>query len=108
MIKIIDISYWQTPSRIDYDLLAADIDGAIVRATYGTNKDTAFLTHTSELIARGVPVGAYGFITEYHDPLAQAQAFSEQVKALGDPLPMGQWADVENAVSYTHLTLPTN
>ena len=38
MKPIIDISFWQDPDKINYDLLASQIDGVIIRAAYGTSK----------------------------------------------------------------------
>jgi len=35
MKPIIDISYWQKPELINYDKLAQQIDGVILRAAYG-------------------------------------------------------------------------
>ena len=77
MKPIIDISYWQNPRNINYDRLAAAISGVIIRAAYGSgvpNKwegaDIEFENHYREFTKRGVPVGAYQFITEYQ-PLAE-------------------------------------
>ena len=58
MKPIIDISFYQNPSAIDYDLLAANVSGVILRACYSTYKDTAFDRHYQEFTSRGVPVGA--------------------------------------------------
>jgi len=39
MKPIIDISYWQQPALIDYDKLAGQVDGVILRAAYGVKAD---------------------------------------------------------------------
>lgn len=64
----IDISTWQNPSDINYDLLAKEIDFAILRVGftgYGTgeslHKDDAFERHYEELHKRDVPLGAYWY-----------------------------------------------
>lgn len=64
----IDISYWQNPKLISYDLLSKNIDFAILRVGYTSigdgktlNQDTAFETHYKELTNRGIPVGAYWY-----------------------------------------------
>ncbi len=62
MKPIIDISYYQSPVAINYDLIASQVSGVILRAAYGKWKDTAFDRHYAEFTARGVPVGAYHYI----------------------------------------------
>jgi GH25 family lysozyme M1 (1,4-beta-N-acetylmuramidase) len=117
MIRVIDVSKWQSPSQIDYDKLASEVDGVILRACYGKYKDTAFLTHARELALRGVPLGAYQFITQYNSVLDQVLALSEQLKELEtvvdlgngfgmvvEDLQLGIWADVENEAGATPLT----
>lgn len=39
MKPIIDISYWQNPELINYDKLAQQIGGVILRAAYGLKAD---------------------------------------------------------------------
>ena len=79
MIKGIDISAHQVPSKIDYDKLSKEIDFAILRVGYtgyginpphsnNFNKDVHFETHYKELAKRGVDIGVYyygGAINEY-------------------------------------------
>lgn len=64
--KIIDISSYQSPFTINYDTLAKEIDGVILRVGFtgwGTgkdcNKDNTFETHYRNLKKRGVQVGCY-------------------------------------------------
>ena len=97
---IIDISYHQRPESIDYDKIASQIDGAILRAAYGTGApgkfegaDPAFETHYDELHKRGVPLGAYHYITEYQDIDEQARLFLDTVR--GKEMQLGYWCDVE-------------
>lgn len=59
MKPIIDISAWQPPSSINYDRLANEVSGVILRVAYGTRADIHFATHYREFRARNIPVGAY-------------------------------------------------
>lgn len=97
---IIDISAWQKPELINYDKLSQQISGAILRAAYGTGApgkfegaDPSFAKHYAELHKRGVPLGAYHYITEYQPIDTQARLFVETVK--GKDLKLGYWCDVE-------------
>ena len=40
---ILDISEWQVPNQINYDQLAKQINGVIVRVQYGSNFDSSNL-----------------------------------------------------------------
>jgi GH25 family lysozyme M1 (1,4-beta-N-acetylmuramidase) len=95
MKRLIDISYYQDPSKIDYDALAGSVDGVILRAAYGVryNPDTAFNKHYQEFTARGVPVGAYHFLVEYETVDAQLALLKQTLD--GKDLPLGIWNDVE-------------
>ena len=70
---IVDISGWQLPKQIDYDSLAKNVSGAIVRV-YGGSKiskdsnaahssgiDKSFKTHIKEFQKRDVPVAVYSY-----------------------------------------------
>ena len=100
-IKIVDISYHQDPSKIDYDKLAASADGFILRAAYGTGvegkwygTDPAFNKHYEELyIKRGKPCGAYHYIVAYKPISEQVEVMYNAVK--GKKLALGLWCDVE-------------
>ncbi len=60
---IIDISEWQVPQQINYDQLAAKIDGVIVRVQYGSNYiDKHYQTHIKEFQKRSVPVAVYAWV----------------------------------------------
>lgn len=71
---VIDISWWQDPTKIDYDKLANQIDGAIIRIGFSSTsdgkpkEDNRFCTHYDELTKRGVPVGGYWYSTATSKP----------------------------------------
>ena len=112
MKPILDLSYYQKPEAIDYDLIASQIDGVILRAGYGTGapgkftgKDPAFERHYAEFHKRNVPIGAYCFITEYQPLAEQAKIFIDAVS--GKTLELGYWADVEIENGAEKLTAKT-
>jgi GH25 family lysozyme M1 (1,4-beta-N-acetylmuramidase) len=101
MKPIIDISFYQDPALINYDLLAANVSGVILRACYGIWKDTAFDRHYAEFTARGVPVGAYHYIIGSLGMKAQSDSFDA---AIGDKtLELGRWIDVEDRREGTRI-----
>lgn len=102
MKPIIDISYWQDPALINYDQLAAEVDGVILRAAYGVRKDTAFDRHYAEFTRRGVPLGAYHFIVEYKPIAEQVALFLNAVN--NKSLKLGYWCDVEYEAGADKLT----
>lgn len=104
MKPLIDISIWQDPSLIDYDRLAAQIDGAILRVGYGTHKDTAFERHYAELHKRGVPLGVYYFPLDGNVGL-QVDKFAQLVE--GKYFALGAWVDVEHPLWPATLSKPT-
>ena len=93
MKPIIDISKWQAPSAINYDTLAGNISGAILRANYGRAKDTQLDTHYAELTARGISLGCYVFITQYQTVSSQVDALQSAIA--GKVFKLGLWLDVE-------------
>jgi len=101
MKPIIDISFYQVPSAINYDLLASQVSGVILRAAYSNYKDTAFERHYSELTARGVPLGAYHYIIGSAGIIAQSNAFNAITD--GKEFRLGRWIDVEDTRSGTRL-----
>lgn len=113
MIKVIDISYWQSPTQIDYEKLASEVDGVILRLAYGTHLDTAFMTHFQNLSRLGVPLGFYHFITQYDSVQAQINTLSAGLDRLvtqasfSDVFPIEGWADVENESGAPALTKAT-
>ena len=101
MKLIIDISFWQAPLRIDYDKLASQVDGVILRAAYGTSKDIHFDQHYAEFSARGVPLGAYHYLIGSQSMSRQAVAFATFLD--GKQLTLDTWMDVEDIRSGTRL-----
>ena len=101
MKPIIDISFYQASSNINYDLLASNISGVILRAAYSIWTDTAFDRHYAEFTARGVPVGAYHYIVGNAGIKAQVDAFNIAV-GLKD-MRLGCWIDVEDTRPNTKL-----
>lgn len=62
---LVDVSWWQ--HSIDWGKAAAEISGAILRASYTTQngfslaKDSTFATNLAGAVAHGLPVGAYHY-----------------------------------------------
>ena len=96
-MKIIDISVFQPPQMINYDLLAKSVYGVILRAGYtgyGTgetyHEDLHFQTHYKELKKRGVKIGAYWFscANTYDKGVKEAMSMSKIVKDKTFELPL--------------------
>lgn len=108
--KVADISEWQ--SGINYDLLARDFDGVILRAgvtfTAGDGsrkaKDAWFERHYAELKKRKVKLGAYyyGCADTVKEAEAEAKYFLELVKGKKFELPL--YYDAEDNVHQAHLS----
>lgn len=101
MKPILDISFYQAPSLIDYDLLAQNVSGVILRFCYGTYKDIYVERHYAELSARGVPLGGYHYIIGSQPMDAQANAFN--TATAGKELKLWCWIDVEDTRTGTRL-----
>ena len=101
---IVDLSFWQPPDKINYDILSTEISGAILRGAYGIWKDTGFDKHYKELHDRGVPIGAYHYIVGNKTGKEQAVIFNLAV--YGKELKLGLWDDVEDRRDITHLYAP--
>ncbi|MGT2933365.1 glycoside hydrolase family 25 protein [Streptococcus catagoni] len=105
---IIDVSGWQLPREIDYDLLSKNISGAIVRvfggsqitsrnnAAYKTGIDKSFKTHIKEFQKRNIPVAVYSYAlgSSTKEMRAEARAF---YKSASPYKPTFYWIDVEEA-----------
>ena len=102
MKPIIDISFYQNPDAIDYDLLASNVSGVILRFCYGTYKDIHVERHYAELSARGVPLGGYHYIIGNANIAQQAAAFD--AATAGKELKLGGWIDVEDTRAGTRLS----
>ncbi|HEL1586876.1 TPA: glycoside hydrolase family 25 protein [Streptococcus suis] len=106
MKPIIDVSGWQRPSEIDYDVLSANISGAIVRAQSGSHTtkdnnasdenglDKSYQTHITEFQSRGIPVAVYAYVTgnSIDSMKKEAQTFYEASYKYN---PTFYWLDVE-------------
>lgn len=111
-ILIIDISYYQKPENINYDLLYSQVDGVIGRIGYGTGapgkfvgKDPAWERHYAEAKARGIPVGGYHYMVEYKPVDEQLAVVFGALE--GKELELGFWADVELEAGAPALTRNT-
>ena len=100
MKRIIDISYYQKPEEIDYDLLLSQVDGVIIRLGYGVGTkdwigkpDPAFERHYAECKARNKPVGCYHYMVEYASVDEQLAIVKRALD--GKEFELGFWADVE-------------
>lgn len=109
MLPIIDLSYHEPPENIDYDKLASQISGAILRVGYGTGApgkfegaDPAFETHYYELSKRGVPLGGYHYITEHQPIDEQVALYLETIK--GKAFALGHWCNAEIEAGADRLT----
>ena len=103
---IIDISGWQLPSEINYDLLSQSISGVIVRvhsgaqakkenaATHLNGLDKAYETHITEFQKRDIPVAVYAYVAASSKKEMEKEAESFY-KAASKYNPTYYWLDVE-------------
>ena len=103
---IIDISGWQLPSEIDYDLLAQNVSGVIVRvhsgaqakkenaATYLNGIDKSYETHIKEFQKRNIPVAVYAYVAAKDKKEVEKEA-EEFYQASKKYKPTYNWLDVE-------------
>ncbi|MGT2925948.1 glycoside hydrolase family 25 protein [Streptococcus cuniculipharyngis] len=105
---IIDVSGWQLPNEINYDVLSRNISGAIVRvfggsqitknnnAAYTTGVDKSFKKHITEFQKRGVPVAVYSYAlgASIKEMKEEAQIFYKNASPYN---PTFYWIDVEEA-----------
>lgn len=92
---IIDLSEWQVPSQINYDLLSQQIAGVIIRIQYGSNyEDKHYQTHIKEFQKRQVPVAVYAWVrgTSLSDMEQEALDFYRRAQKFN---PTFWWLDVE-------------
>lgn len=106
MKPIIDLSAWQRPEEIDYDILASNISGAIIRiqsgsyttkensATDANGLDKAYQTHIEEFQSRGIPVAVYAYVTgdSIESMKKEAKTFYDAASPYN---PTYYWLDVE-------------
>lgn len=102
---VVDISAWQRPEDIDYNLMSQEVIGAVVRvqtgksskdnaAAYKNGEDRQFKTHMSELQKRGVPVAVYAYVNgkNVEEMKEQARLFYERAHPFK---PTYYWLDIE-------------
>lgn len=92
---ILDISEWQPPTSINYDKLAAALDGVIIRVQYGSNYvDKHYKTHIAEFQKRNIPIAVYAWVrgSSNSDMETEATDFYNRAKAYN---PTFWWLDVE-------------
>ena len=103
-IVVLDISYWQDHTRIDYEELSKHIDGVILRGTYSIWKDTRIDIHYENFRKYGVPMGSYAYLVGNQSAKAQADTF--YAATIDKELNLGRWADIEDRRTGTALTRP--
>ena len=103
---IIDLSGWQRPSEINYDILSKSISGAIVRvhsgnqittendASFTNGTDKSYRSHITELQKRNIPVAVYAYVSakSVEDMEKAAEAFYNAASPYN---PSYYWLDVE-------------
>ncbi|BDW49053.1 GH25 family lysozyme [Lactococcus formosensis] len=102
---VVDISAWQRPEDIDYNLMSQEVIGAVVRvqtgksskdntAAYKSGEDRQFKTHMTELQKRGVPVAVYAYVNgkNVEEMKEQARLFYERAHPFK---PTYYWLDIE-------------
>ncbi|MFC6277933.1 glycoside hydrolase family 25 protein [Streptococcus moroccensis] len=103
---IIDLSGWQLPTSIDYDVMSEYISGAIIRVQSGMNTtkdnnasdinglDKAYKIHIEEFQERQVPVAVYAYVTGKSEEEMRKEA-KTFYKAAEPYNPTFYWLDVE-------------
>ena len=103
---IIDLSGWQRPSDINYDQLAKNISGAIIRVHSGAqakkeNADThlngidkSYQRHIEEFQKRNIPVAVYAYVAG-NSKKEMEKAAESFYKAASKYKPTYYWLDVE-------------
>lgn len=103
---IIDLSGWQRPSDINYDQLAKNISGAIIRvhsgaqakkenaATHLNGIDKSYQRHIEEFQKRNIPVAVYAYVAG-NSKKEMEKAAERFYKAASKYKPTYYWLDVE-------------
>ena len=103
---IIDLSGWQRPSDINYDQLAKNISGAIIRvhsgaqakkenaATHLNGIDKSYQHHIEEFQKRNIPVAVYAYVAG-NSKKEMEKAAESFYKAASKYKPTYYWLDVE-------------
>ena len=98
---IIDLSGWQRPSEINYDILSKNISGAIVRvhsgnqittendASFTNGTDKSYRSHITELQKRNIPVAVYAYVSakSVEDMEKAAEASGHALALFSNALP---------------------
>ena len=95
---IVDISEYQSPSAINYDTFAKQVDHVIVRTMDADYEDKVHKTHHKELQKRGVPTAAYAFFRARNSSHVKAEAKMFYDRNKGNNVTM-YWIDVEVVTS---------
>ncbi|MGT2778688.1 glycoside hydrolase family 25 protein [Streptococcus intermedius] len=103
---IIDLSGWQRPSDINYDQLAKNVSGAIIRvhsgaqakkenaATHLNGIDKSYQRHIEEFQKRNIPVAVYAYVAG-NSKKEMEKAAESFYKAASKYKPTYYWLDVE-------------
>ena len=91
---IVDISEYQSPSAINYDTFAKQVDHVIVRTMDADYEDKVHKTHHKELQKRGVPTAAYAFFRARNSTHVKNEAKMFYDRNKGNNITM-YWIDVE-------------
>ena len=98
---IVDVSEYQSPSAINYDTFAKQVDHVIVRTMDADYEDKVHKTHHKELQKRGVPTAAYAFVRGQNDNHMVNEATMFYNRNKGNNITM-YWLDVET-VSHPNM-----
>ena len=98
---IVDISEYQSPSAINYDTFAKQVEHVIVRTMDADYEDKVHKTHHKELQKRGVPTAAYAFVRGQNDTHMVNEATMFYNRNKGNNVTM-YWLDVET-VSHPNM-----
>ena len=100
---VVDLSTWQDPNKMNFDLIAEQISGAILRigtsnreSGIGYLKDNNFERFYSEFTSRNIPVGAYWYsiATSREQGIGEANEVLKHIRGKKFELPI-YW-DTEN------------
>ena len=91
---IVDVSEYQSPSAINYDTFAKQVDHVIVRTMDADYEDKVHKTHHKELQARGIPTAAYAFFRARNSTHVKNEAKMFYDRNKGNNITM-YWIDVE-------------
>ena len=100
-LPLLDISEFQRPETIDYDAIAEQISGVIIRigftgyVTGKTAKDKAFEKHYEEFKKRKIPLGGYYVVVGNSAEMGIAEARCCLELISNKALELGIWCDTE-------------